>query len=40
MEENLTIVETRIKLLRNSIGYTQNELTKLLNVSRSLISLW
>lgn len=40
MENNLTIIETRIKQLRERIGFTQNELAKLLGVSRSLICLW
>jgi len=40
MEENLTIIETRIKAIRERIGLTQNELAKLMHVSRSLICLW
>ena len=38
--ENLTIIEKRIKLMRERIGFTQNELANLLGVSRSLIGLW
>lgn len=40
MEENLTIIEIRLKVLRERSGFTQNELAKKLNVSRSLISIW
>ena len=40
MEKSLTIIETRIKKLRERIGYTQNEVAKLLGVSRSLIGVW
>lgn len=38
--ENLTIIETRIKNLRERIGYTQKELATKLGVTRSLICLW
>lgn len=38
--EDLTIIELRIKSLRQKFKYTQNELAKLMHVSRSLICLW
>lgn len=38
--ENLTIIETRIKNLRERIGYTQKELASKLEVTRSLVCLW
>lgn len=38
--ENLTIIETRIKNIRERIGYTQKELATKLGVTRSLICLW
>lgn len=40
MRENLTIIEIKMKALRERIGYTQNELAQKLGVSRSLICLW
>ena len=40
MEKNLTIIEIRMRLLRERIGFTQNELANLLGVSRSLIGIW
>ena len=40
MEENLTIIEKRIRALRERIGYSQIEIAKILGVNRSLIALW
>jgi len=40
IKEDLTIVEIRIKSLRQQFNYTQNEIAKLMHVSRSLICLW
>ena len=40
MEENLTIIEKRIRALRERIGYSQIEIAKMLGVNRSLIALW
>jgi len=40
MDENLTIIENRIKFLRERLGYTQYDLAKMLNISRSLVAIW
>ena len=40
MKNNLTIIEERIKNLRNRNMHTQNELAKKMKVSRNLICLW
>ena len=40
MDENLTVIEYRIKHLRERIGYSQLEVAKKLGVNRSLIALW
>ena len=40
MEENLTIIEKRIRSLRERIGYSQIEIANMLGVNRSLIALW
>ncbi len=40
MEENLTIIEIRLKHLRERTGYSQIEIAQKLNVNRSLIALW
>lgn len=40
VNEDLTIIELRIKALREKLGYTQNQLGVLMHVSRSLICLW
>ena len=40
IEENLTIIEKRIRALRERIGYSQIEIAKILGVNRSLIALW
>lgn len=40
MEENLTIIEIRLKHLRERAGLTQNILAKKLGISRSLVCLW
>ena len=40
IKEDLTVVEIRIKSLRLQFNYTQNEIAKLMHVSRSLICLW
>lgn len=40
VNEDLTIIELRIKALREELGYTQNQLAVLMHVSRSLICLW
>lgn len=40
MEENLTIIEKRIKALRERIGYSQIEVAYKLGVNRSLVALW
>lgn len=40
MEENLTIIEKRIKALRERIGYSQIEVAHKLGVNRSLVALW
>ncbi len=40
IEEDLTIIEIRIKNLREKYKYTQNEIAKLMGISRSLICLW
>lgn len=40
IKEDLTIIEIRIKSLREKFKYTQNEVAKLMHVSRSLICLW
>ncbi len=38
--KNVTVIEVRIKLLRDIKGISQSELAKDLNVSRSLINSW
>ena len=40
MENNTTIIEERIKFIRERIGYTQMEVAKTLGISRSLVSNW
>ena len=40
MEENLTVIEKRIKSLRERIGYSQIEIAHKLGVNRSLVALW
>lgn len=40
MEKNLTIVEIRLKFLRNLKGLTQTELANTLNISQALINSW
>ena len=40
MEDNLTVIEKRIKLLRERIGYSQLDIAKKVGVNRSLIALW
>lgn len=40
VEKSLTIIEIRIKLLRDIKGLTQEELAQKLNVSRALINSW
>lgn len=40
MEDNLTIIERRLKLTRERFGYSQLEVAKKMNVNRSLIALW
>ena len=40
IEKDLTIIEIRIKSLREKNNYTQNEVAKLMGISRSLICLW
>ena len=40
MEDNLTVIEKRIKLLRERIGYSQSDIAKKVGVNRSLIALW
>lgn len=40
IEEDLTVIELRIKNLREKSKYTQNEIANLMHVSRSLICLW
>ena len=40
MKNNLTIIEERIKNLRDRNMHTQNELAKKMKVSRNLICLW
>ncbi len=35
-----TIVELRLKAIRESFGYTQSDIAKILGVNRSLISIW
>lgn len=39
-EKNLTVIEVRIRLLRDIKGLTQEELSRELNVSRALINSW
>lgn len=38
--KNLTVIEIRIKILRDLKGLTQSELAKELNISRTLINSW
>lgn len=40
MDKNITVVEERIYNIREKIGYTQEELARKLNVSRSLVNNW
>lgn len=40
MEEKLTIIEKRIKFLRERYGYSQREIAEVLGTDRSLIALW
>lgn len=40
MEDNLTVIEKRIKLLRERVGYSQLDIAKKMCVNRSLIALW
>ena len=40
MEENLTVIEIRLKLLRVIKGLTQEELANSIGVSRALINSW
>lgn len=40
IEEDLTVIELRIKNLREKAKYTQNQIASLMHVSRSLICLW
>lgn len=40
MEDNLTVIEKRIKLLRERIGYSQLDIAKKMGINRSLIALW
>lgn len=40
IKENLTIIEIRIKSLREKFNYTQNDVAKLMHISRSLVCLW
>lgn len=40
IEEDLTIIELRIKSLREKYNYTQEDIAKMMNVNRSLISIW
>ncbi len=40
MDNNLTIIEERLKYLREQKEFTQSEFAKLLGVSRSLICVW
>ena len=40
MDKNLTIVEIRIKFLRDLKGLTQTELAKKLNITQALVNSW
>ena len=40
MAENLTIIEIRIRSLRERLGYSQNKVANSLGISRSLIASW
>ena len=40
MAENLTIIEIRIRSLRERLGYSQNKVANNLGISRSLIASW
>lgn len=40
MDKDLTIIEERIKYLRDRRGFTQSEFAKLIGVSRSLVCVW
>ena len=40
MNENLTVIEIRIKALRERLGYSQIMVAKSIGVSRSLIAAW
>ena len=40
MDSNTTIIEKRIRFIRERIGYTQLEVAKALNISRSLVNNW
>ncbi len=40
MDKNLTIIEIRLRLLRDIKGITQKELAKALNISRALVNSW
>lgn len=40
MDKNVTVIEERIFNIRERIGYTQEELAKKLEVSRSLVNNW
>lgn len=40
MEKNLTIIERRIRFLRNLKGITQTELAKKLNITQALVNSW
>ena len=39
-EENLTVIEIRLRLLRDIKGLTQKELANILNISRGLVNNW
>ncbi len=40
IDKDLTVIEIRIRLLRNIKGITQSELAKALNVSQALVNSW
>ena len=40
MESNKTIVEERIRFIRERVGYTQKQVASALKISRSLVNNW